>query len=124
MKGRIVLLTKDLKLIKETEHSLPENVELSTYDEVEKAYGADIVLLDVDSLGIGGLSRFRNESFLIIITAQKGARYLIESMTFGAFDCIFKPLKNSTLIEPVHRALGIKSELQRNLIKFPGEVEG
>ena len=124
MKGRIVLLTKDLKLIKETEHSLPENVELSTYDEVVKAYGADIVLLDVDSLGIGGLSRLRNESFVIIITAQKGARYLIESMTFGAFDCIFKPLKNSTLIEPVHRALGIKSELQRNLIKFPGEVEG
>ncbi len=124
MKGRVILLTSDSKLVKEVEHSLPQNVELSTCEGVEKACGADIVLLDVDTIGIGGLSRLKNESFVIIITAQRGTRYLIESMTFGAFDCVFRPLKGSTLSESLGRALGIKSELQKNLVRFPGEVEG
>jgi DNA-binding NtrC family response regulator len=124
MKGRVVLLTKDSKLVKEVENTLPQNVELYTCEEVEKARGADIVLLDVDSLGIGGLSRLKDESFVIIITSQRGTRYLIESMTFGAFDCVFRPLKGSTLHESLGRAIGIKSEIQKNVIKFPGEVEG
>jgi DNA-binding NtrC family response regulator len=124
MKSRIILLTKDLKLVNEMESGLQDNLEFSKSEEVEKAKGADIVLLDVDSLGIGGLSILKNESFVIVITAQRNTRYLIESMTFGAFDCVFRPLKGSTLIESVGRARGIKSELQRNLVKFPGEVEG
>ena len=124
MTGHVYLLTKDQKLLKEVEASLPENVELTISDEAKSANGADAVLLDVDSLGISALNRLKNESFIIVVTAQKGSRYLIESMTFGAFDCIFRPIVRSTLIETLDRAIGIKSELQSNLISFPGEIEG
>ncbi len=124
MTGHIYLLTKDEKLMKEVENGLPENVELTISDEAESAKGADAVLLDVDSVGISALNRLKNESFIIIITAQKGSRYLIESMTFGAFDCIFRPVDRSTLLETLGRAIGIRSELESNLINFPGEIEG
>jgi DNA-binding NtrC family response regulator len=111
-------------LIKEVETCLPDNAELIASDEAKSIQNGDAVLLDVDSLGISALNRLKNQSFIIIITAQKGARYLIESMTFGAFDCIFRPIERSTLLEILGRAIGIKSELQSNLIKFPGEIEG
>jgi len=124
MTGHVYLLTKDQKLINEVENSLPENVELTISDEAKSAKGADAVLLDVDSVGISALNRLKNESFIIIITAQKGSRYLIESMTFGAFDCIFRPVDRSTLLETLGRAIGIRAELESNLIKFPGEIEG
>ncbi len=124
MKSYISLLTKDQKLIKEVEGSLPEGIELSISDEIKSAIGTDAVLLDVDSLGISALNQLKNDSFVIIVTGQKGSRYLIESMTFGAFDCIFKPVERPKILEAVGRALGIKSELQGNLIEFPGEIEG
>ncbi|MCI0454482.1 MAG: sigma-54 dependent transcriptional regulator [Candidatus Dadabacteria bacterium] len=124
MIGHIYLLSKDQKLIKEVEDSLPEGIELSISDEIKSAIGSDAVLLDVDSLGISALNQLKNDSFIIIVTAQKGSRYLIESMTFGAFDCMFKPVERPKILETVGRALGIKSELQGNLIKFPGEIEG
>ncbi len=124
MTGYVYLLTKDQRLIKEVENSLPENVELTISDEAKSAKGADAVLLDVDSVGISALNRLKKESFIIIVTAQKGSRYLIESMTFGAFDCIFRPVDRSTLLETLGRAIGIRSELESNLINFPGEIEG
>src|SRR3970282_2551746 len=122
MTGHVYLLTRDQKLLKEVETSLPENVELTTSDEAKSANGADAVLIYVDSLGISALNRLKNESFIIIVTAQKGARYLIESMTFGAFDCIFRPVDRSTLLETLGRAIGVRAELESNLIKFPGEI--
>ncbi|MBI2485930.1 MAG: sigma-54-dependent Fis family transcriptional regulator [Deltaproteobacteria bacterium] len=124
MKGKVVLLTKDTKLVKELERVLAEDFDFNTFDEIEKDQGADVVFLDVDSLGISGLNRLRNQCFVIVVTAQRGARYLIESMTFGAFDCIFRPLDRSKVLEPLVRALGINSEIERKVIKFPGEVEG
>jgi len=123
MKSRIVLLTKDSRLEKEVGRKLGDII-VTVYDEAEKVTDADVVLLDVDSLGMGGLSQLKKESFVIIVTAEKGARYLIESMTFGAFDCVFRPLERSTILESINRALGIKSELRGSLIKFPGNIEG
>lgn len=124
MKSQVALLTKNTKVVKELERVLSESFDFNTFDEIEKVQGADIVFLDVDSLGISGLNRLKNQSFVIVVTAQKGARYLIESMTFGAFDCIFRPLDSSNVLEPLVRALGIKSEIENKVIKFPGEVEG
>lgn len=124
MKGKVILLTKDTRVVKELDRVAAENFDFSAIDEIEKAQSADVVFLDVDSLGISGLNRLKNQSFVIVITAQKGARYLIESMTFGAFDCIFRPFDRSRVLEPLVRALGINSEIQGKVIKFPGEVEG
>ena len=124
MKGKVILLTKDTRVVKELDRVAAENFDFNAIDEIEKAQSADVVFLDVDSLGISGLNRLKNQSFVIVITAQKGARYLIESMTFGAFDCIFRPFDRSRVLEPLVRALGINSEIQGKVIKFPGEVEG
>jgi two-component system response regulator AtoC len=124
MKGKVILLTKDTRVVKELDRVAAENFDFNAIDEIEKAQSADVVFLDVDSLGISGLNRLKNQSFVIVITAHKGARYLIESMTFGAFDCIFRPFDRSRVLEPLVRALGINSEIQGKVIKFPGEVEG
>ena len=124
MKGKVILLTKDTRVVKELDRVAAENFDFNAIDEIEKAQSADVVFLDVDSLGISGLNRLKNQSFVIVITAQKGARYLIESMTFGAFDCIFRPFDRSRVLEPLVRALGINSEIQGKVIKFLGEVEG
>lgn len=124
MKGKVILLTKDSRVVKELDRVAAENFDFNAIDEIEKAQSADVVFLDVDSVGISGLNRLKNQSFVIVITAQKGARYLIESMTFGAFDCIFRPFDRSRVLEPLVRALGINSEIQGKVIKFPGEVEG
>lgn len=124
MREKVALLTTDLHVRKEVERKLDGRMELIAYEQVEEASGADVVLLDVDSLGIGGLSRLKKESFVIIITAERGARYLIESMTFGAFDCVLRPFERSTLLDSINRAIEIKSELMSRLFKFPGEVRG
>ncbi|MCH8029246.1 MAG: sigma-54-dependent Fis family transcriptional regulator [Candidatus Dadabacteria bacterium] len=118
----ILLLTKDMGLVGEVEYCLRSSGnDIMVSDVTENPRGAGVVLLDVDSLTIGGLSGLLENSFVIIITAHKGARYLIESMTFGAFDCVFRPLDGSKLVESVERALGIESELEGDKIGFPGE---
>ena len=119
----VALLSRDPKLKKEVERKL-DRLAFTEYDEAEKVADADVVLLDVDTMGMGPLSKLRKGSFVIIITAERGTRYLIESMTFGAFDCVFRPLERSNLSESINRAIGIKSELKSSLIKFPGQVEG
>lgn len=118
----ILLLTKDMGLVGEVEYCLRSSGhDIMVSDVTENPRGVGVVLLDVDSLTIGGLSGLLENSFVIIITAHKGARYLIESMTFGAFDCVFRPLDGSKLVESVERALGIESELEGDKIGFPGE---
>ena len=121
--GKTILVSKDTGLIKEIKGLLgTEGINIiESYDD---SIEADVVLLDIDSVGIAGLDDLKKKSFVIVITAEKGARYLIESMTFGAFDCVFRPLQDSRLEESLNRALGINREIKDNVIKFPGEVEG
>ena len=119
---QVVLMTKDRELKKEVRSILPGNIGLKVTHRLEEAQGAGVVLLDIDSTSFGHLKHLRDSSFVIVITAQKGSRYLIESMTFGAFDCILRPLDPSSLTDTVDRALGIKKEILK-VIKTPGESE-
>jgi len=123
MEGKIVLLSRDSKVLKELKRILDEGFNLSNMSDIEEALDADVVFLDVDSVGINGLNRLRENSFVMVITAKKGSRYLIESMTFGAFDCLFRPLESSMVIETLNRALGIRSETSAELFPFHGEIE-
>ena len=76
-------------------------------------------------MGVSALGKLKEHSFVIVLTEEKGARYLIESMTFGAFDCIIDPLNNPKLIESVKRAIGINYETKRRtVIEFAGDVVG
>ncbi len=120
--GKVSVLSKDTGLITEI-NELLSSCEISV-ESTEDVKETDVVLLDVDSLGLSGLDSLKKKAFVIVITAEKGARYLIESMTFGAFDCVFRPLKSSHLADSVQRALGINSETKERVKKFPGEVEG
>ena len=121
--GKVSIFSKDTGLISEIKGILSSN-KIGVSKSIDEIEDTDVLLLDVDSVGLSGLDSLKNKAFVIVITAEKGARYLIESMTFGAFDCVFRPLDSAHLLESVNRALGIKREVIEPLIQFPGEVEG
>lgn len=120
---KVAVLSKDTGLIREIKEILSTQ-QLVVFEKIEDVLDTEILLLDVDSVGISGLGRLKEKAFVIVITAERGARYLIESMTFGAFDCVFRPLSSSSLAESLRRAVGINLETKERLIQFPGEVEG
>lgn len=121
---QICLFTRNSKLKNELEKSLDIRCSINVYDDVNADIDADLVFLDADSMGISTLSRLKENNFVIVITSKKGSRYLIESMTFGAFDCIIKPFDVEQLNMTVSNAIGIKNELNSSLMEFPGDVEG
>ncbi|MGB7293626.1 MAG: sigma-54 dependent transcriptional regulator [Thermodesulfobacteriota bacterium] len=124
MQGKVILLSRDTKFVRELELIIPSGIDLSSQSDIENARGADVVFLDVESLGIGNLNRLNDDTFIIVVTSKKGARYLVESMTFGAFDCLFRPLDRKKVLQSLDRALGIRSELRNRLIPFHGDIEG
>jgi two-component system nitrogen regulation response regulator GlnG len=123
MTGKISILTEDQSLVKEIEDIIGGGA-VEVFSLPEDIREADAVLLDADTSGIKNLSRLKDKYFVIVITAEKGTRYLIESMTFGAFDCVFRPLKNSALAGSLERALGIRSEIKGHLVEFHGNTQG
>ncbi len=123
MTGKISILTEDQSLVKEIEDIIGSGA-VEVFSRPEDIREADAVLLDADTSGIKNLSRLKDKYFVIVITAEKGTRYLIESMTFGAFDCVFRPLKNSALAGSLERALGIRSEIKGHLVEFHGNTQG
>ncbi len=124
MPGKVTVLSRDTKFVKELEVIIPNGIELSSESNIEKARGADVVFLDIESLGISSLNKLKGDSFIVVVTSKKGARYLVESMTFGAFDCLFRPLDSKKVLEVLDRAIGIRSELRSRLIEFHGDIEG
>ena len=123
MTGKVAILTEDQSLVKEIADIIGSGA-VEVFSRAEDIREADVVLLDADSSGIKNLSRLKDKYFVIVITAEKGTRYLIESMTFGAFDCVFRPLKNSALAGSLERALGIRSEIKGHLVEFHGNTQG
>ena len=86
MSTNITLFTKNSSLSEGIKQTLNGIAELSVLSEVNESNYSEVTLLDVDTIGISALSRLKEKSFVIVLTEEKGARYLIESMTFGAFD--------------------------------------
>ena len=123
MTGKVAILTEDRSLVTEIEN-ITGNGLVEVYSRPEDIKEADAVLLDADTSGINCLGRLRDKFFVIVVTAEKGTRYLIESMTFGAFDCVFRPLKDSALAQSLERALGIRSEIEGHLVEFHGNTQG
>ena len=121
---KVCLLSANSKLHAELENSLDIRASITLYDDTDDLTDADLVFLDADTMGISTLSKLKEDNFVIVITSKKGSRYLIESMTFGAFDCIIRPFANEKLNMTVSNAIGIKKELNSSLVEFPGDVEG
>jgi DNA-binding NtrC family response regulator len=124
MSTNITLFTNNSSLSEGIRHILNGLAELSVKGDVTEASNPEVSLLDVDTMGLSALSKLKEHSFVIVLTEEKGARYLIESMTFGAFDCIIGPLHSPKLIESVKRAIGIGLETKGELLEFAGDALG
>ena len=101
MSTNITLYSGNSNLAKRINQALGNIADVSVLSEISDTKNSDVSLLDADTIGVSNLAKLKKYSFVIVLTEEKGARYLIESMTFGAFDCIIDPLDNSKLIESV-----------------------
>lgn len=124
MSTNITLYTDNSSLAKGIEEAIGNLGDLSVSNEISNNNLSEVSLLDADTIGVSPLGKLKENSFVIVLTEEKGARHLIESMTFGAFDCIIDPLSNPKLLESIKRALGINSELRGKLLDFTGDVVG
>ncbi len=122
--NKIALISKNKKLYSEIHKLLGQEFNISAFDDSTQNIDAGVIFLDVDTAGINHLYKLKDDHFVIVITAQKGSRYLIEAMTFGAFDCLISPFEKEQLIDTVRRAIGIQAELKENTVQFPGDIEG
>ena len=95
---KVAILSEDQELISEAKEILSP-LELITISDTRRLEGIDTILLDIDSVGTGHLDTLKKKVFVIVITAEKGARHLLESMTFGAFDCVLRPVASSGMSE-------------------------
>ena len=120
----ISLVSSDQKLINDIRNILGDNKNLSYYDEISGSIDSDIVILDVDNAGMGNLRDLKERSLVLILTREKGSRYMIESMTFGAFDCLSIPINEEKFLEAFERAVGVKTEINSSTFEYTSEVEG
>lgn len=124
MSTNITLYTNNSSLSKQIGNVIGNLGKYSISSDISENVESEVSLLDVDTLGVSGLGKLKDNSFVIVLTEEKGARYLIESMTFGAFDCIIDPTNNPKLLQSVKRALAINKELRGKLLEFAGDVVG
>ncbi len=120
----ITLISGDSGLYRNIKKVIPENFEFEFYEQYNEDIYADIIMIDVDTMGISNLGKLNKNSLAIILTREKGSRYLIESMTFGAFDCLTIPLDTERLYESIYKASQIKSEINQKSIEYTESVEG
>lgn len=120
----ITLISEDSSLHTRIRKIVPDHYEIDFREQYDDVTDSDILLIDVDTKGINHLGKIRNGSLAIILTSEKGSRYLIESMTFGAFDCLTMPLEKDRLTESIEKASRIKSEIKEKSIEYTESVEG
>lgn len=120
----ITLISEDSSLHTRIRKILADDYEIDFREQYDDDTAPDILLIDVDTKGINHLGKIKNSSLPIILTSEKGSRYLIESMTFGAFDCLTIPLEKDRLTESIGKASRIKSEIKEKSIEYTESVEG
>lgn len=120
----ITLVSKDSALLGKIQKMLSGNYSVDLKKEHNEKIDSDICIIDVDTAGIKQLGKLNKNSLAIILTREKGSRYLIESMTFGAFDCLTVPFDKTRLNESIEKAARIKSEINEKLIRYNESVEG
>lgn len=123
-KTSILLFSKDSELFGEIQTILKKITDIQMIEEFSNDLNPDISLIDVDTVGISLLSKLKDRSFVIILTREKGSRYMIESMTFGAFDCLPLPINKVTFNDSISKALQIEDELEGEVINYSGAIEG
>ena len=123
-KTSVLLFSKDSELFTEIQTILENIADIQITESPDEESNPDISLIDVDTVGISLLSKLKDRSFVIILTREKGSRYMIESMTFGAFDCLSLPINKDLFRESISKALQIEEELESEVVNYTGAVEG
>ncbi len=125
MKSGIRLVTEDHACAEEVRAYLASHgIALDGVSSAADHPGGAVLLLDVDTVPLSLLSRLGEGVFVVVLSSKPGARYLIESMRFGAFDCVFRPLEGGRLADTIRRALGMWDEVKAGVVEFPGEAGG
>ncbi len=119
----ISVISEDKELFRYLKSVLSKYGMVRYFSNFDEDTVADITLLDVDNVGIGPLQRIKDKTFAIILTREKGSRYLIESMSFGAFDCLLLPCDKEGIEKTVSKAVGIKEEIQKDSKEFSKNPE-
>jgi len=123
-KTSILLFSKDSELFTRIQTIIAGIGELQIVEQFDEDLNPDISLIDVDTTGISLLSKLKDRSFVIILTREKGSRYMIESMTFGAYDCLSLPINKEVFMDSISKALQIEEELSGEVVNYSGAVEG
>lgn len=85
----------------------------------------DITIIDLETEGaVRNVREAAKNSLLITLTRDRGSRYMIESMTFGAYDCISIPVEEDNLKRSLEKAVGIKTEISREAVEYSESVQG
>ena len=120
----IILFSKDSELFARIQTIIAGFAELQIVEQFEEDLNPDISLIDVDTAGISLLSKLKDRSFVIILTREKGSRYMIESMTFGAYDCLSLPINKEVFMDSISKSVRSEEELNGELTNYSKVVEG
>ncbi len=120
----IRLLTKDSILSDEIQKNLSEYNNFKVSDQIDADIQPEIIIVDLDTATKFNQSKLDYNPIVITLTREKGSRHLIESMTFGAFDCQILPLDNNRFKNSVDRAFQIQNEIMNKPRNYMGEIEG
>ena len=119
----IHLITKDSNLTSGIQKHLIQYKGFSFAHKLEPGFEPEIVILDLDTASDFNQSKLSYKPVIIALTREKGSRHLIESMTFGAFDCQILPLDKTRFIQSVERAYKIQKEIKNKTQNYLGEID-
>lgn len=120
----IQLLTKDSNLAGEIQKTLSYYQNLTVSNQIDTNGQPEIVIVDLDTATQFNHSRLNYNPIVLTLTREKGSRHLIESMTFGAFDCQILPLNKNRFKNSIDRAFQIQSEINNKPRNYLGDIEG
>lgn len=120
---QIHLITKDSDLSSEIQNYLISYDGFSSSEKLADGYEPEIIILDLDTTPDFNRSKLQYKPMVFAITREKGSRHLIESMTFGAFDCQILPLDKTRFLNSVERAFKIQTEINNKTQNYTGEID-
>ncbi|NIP29406.1 MAG: AAA domain-containing protein [Candidatus Dadabacteria bacterium] len=124
VKLNIGLLTHDSNLREQIHDIFKESDKFIVADLEIPDDKSEIMIIDLDTISDNKLSELNKKYLVFALTREKGSRYLIESMTFGAFDCHILPLDVDKFKEAINKAFEIKSEISSKTIDYTGNIQG
>ncbi|MGH7884598.1 MAG: sigma-54 interaction domain-containing protein [Thermodesulfobacteriota bacterium] len=120
----IQLITRDSDLSRKIQSILSDYHAFTISEIFDISFKPEIIIADLDTAPEFNHSKLPYNPLFIALTRERGSRHLIESMTFGAFDCQIIPLDEKRFKDSVNKAYKIQSEIKIKTRSYLGEIEG